>query len=118
MTNVASYSETGSHEILQACLKGYIPANADVEAAIEAHRLAFEQFIETKDESDRPLAAYAIRAVIYASPKTRAQAQQTVDYLTALPIEAWEGVTSGEPVSIRESTLAMCAWWLTRMVDA
>jgi hypothetical protein len=118
MINVASYSETGSHEILQSCLKGFVPANADIDAAIEAHRLAFEQFAKTGDESDRPLAAYAIRAVIIAATRTREQAQQQVDYLTALPIDAWKGVVSGEPADVRESTLAMCAWWLTRTADA
>lgn len=78
--------------------------------AHEAHRLAFA-------DDDRSLAAYAIRAVIFAATKTREQAQRQVDYLSALPIEAWEGLVGDEPEAVREETLAMCARTIAVMTD-
>lgn len=96
-------------DILQTCRAGGTPANAALGAAIAAHRMAFRD--------DRPLAAWVLRTVICASPTTRDQAQQQVDYLTGLPMEAWDGVMTRDPAEVRENTLAMCAWWLTRMAD-
>lgn len=102
--------QSAAFDILQTCRHGTVPANADLGAAIAAHRMAFRD--------DPRLAAYALRAVIYAVTRTREQAQQQVDYLTELPFGAWEGVFTGEAAAVRESTLSMCAWWLTRITDA
>lgn len=55
-------------------------------------------------------AAYAIRAVVYATLPTREHAQRQIDYLTTLPIEAWRGVVSLNAADLREATLAECAW--------
>lgn len=101
--------------ILRMCRGGCIPANVDLGAAIAAHRTAFRQANDSPDETDRQLAAYVLRAVIFASTKTREQRQQQIDYLTKLPMEAWEGMVNCGPAEAREHTLAMCAWWMTLM---
>jgi hypothetical protein len=111
-TDIAS----GAQAILQAC-ESYVPAGANMDAAIEAHRLAFEQFLRTRDESDRQLPAFAIRVVILAATKTLEQAQRQVDYLTSLPIEAWEGLVSGDAAEVREETLAGCARTIALMTE-
>jgi len=95
--------------ILSMCFLGAIPANADIDCAIDAHRMAFEQFSRTRNEDDHRLAAYAIRAVVYAALPTREHAQRQIDYLTALPMEAWHRVISLDAADLRETTLAMCA---------
>lgn len=104
----------GAQAILQAC-ESYVPAGAKMDAAIEAHRLAFEQFLKTRDEADRQLPAFAIRVVILAATKTREQAQRQVDYLTSLPIEAWEGLVDGDPEAVRTETIAGCARTIAMM---
>ena len=50
--------------------------------------MALGKFADTGDEADQRLAAYAIRAVIYAATE-----------------------------AVRDETLALCVWWLTRMPD-
>lgn len=110
--------QSAAFDILITCRAGDVPTNASLGAAIVAHRMAFRQMSDTPDELDRRLAAYALRAVIYAAAKTREQGQRQVDYLTDLPIQAWEGILAGDPAKARENTLAMCAWGLTRMADA
>ncbi len=107
--------QSNSIDILRMCRAGCVPANVDLGAAIAAHRTAFRQANDSPDETDRQLAAYVLRAVIFASTKTREQRQQQIDYLTKLPIEAWSRMASMEPEAVREEVLAMCAWWMTRM---
>lgn len=94
--------------ILRMCRGGCVPANAILGAAIAAHQMAFRY-------DDPVIAAYALRAVILASTRTREQRQRQIDYLTELPMEAWEGMINCGPAEAREYTLAMCAWWMTRM---
>ncbi len=93
--------------ILRMCRGGCIPANAILGAAIAAHQMA--------RRDDPVIAAHVLRAVIFASTRTREQRQRQVDYLTELPMEAWEGMINCGPAEAREGTLAMCAWWMTRM---
>lgn len=64
---------------------------------------------------DHALAALVLRAVIFASTKTREQRQRQIDYLTELPMEAWSRMASLEPEEVRKEVLAMCAWWMRRM---
>ena len=73
-------------DILDQCDR-WVPVNALVGAAIEAHRLAFQ-------DRGQPLrASYALRAVTLACTPTPDDCRQMLDYLTALPIEAWQGET-------------------------
>src|ERR1700710_2027526 len=69
-------------DILSACER-WVPVNAHVGAAIEAHRIAFQEHGRR--------ASYALRAITLARTPTVADQKQILDYLTALPIEAWEG---------------------------
>ena len=69
-------------DIVSACER-WVPVNAHVGTAIEAHRIAFKEHGQK--------ASYALRAVALARTPTVADLKQMLDYLTSLPIEAWEG---------------------------
>jgi len=101
--------QSGAFEIIGRCSAGAIPANADIGAAIAAHRMAFRD--------DPELAHYVLRVVLLAATKTREQVQRKTDYFNELPLDAWTGWATADAASVREMALAECAWLLTRMVD-
>lgn len=87
-------------DILHAC-KVYVPVNASIEAAIEAHQSAM----------GGDLATPALQAVLLARISTREEGQRQFDYLNGLPGDSW-GEFRGE----RDTTLAAVArsiMWLT-----
>lgn len=112
--------EMDSFTILRICWRGGVPANTNIEAAIEAHGLAFRQFLEAMDESKRPIAACALRTVWLSALHTREQAQRQIDYLSGLPMMAWDRVMNltDDPKALRESVLAMCARCIAMRTDA
>lgn len=111
-------SDLDSLGILKSCYRGFFPVNCNVDAAMEAHRLAFEQFDNTRDDSDWPAARLTFRAVWVSAPRTREEAQRLFDYLNGLPMFAWHGVVSGDPEAVRESILADCARQIAWRTDA
>ena len=62
-------------QICSLCLAGAIPTNANLPAAIEAHR--YQPGIMT------------LRTIILAAAKSVTEEQQRLDYLTDLPEDAW-----------------------------
>lgn len=94
--------------IILACVHGRIVGDADLDAAIEAHKAAFQWIVRTEDEGDRRMVALTLLTVIHAATGTPGQIKQQFDYLAALPIDAWGGVIYGNPASFRENTLATC----------
>lgn len=84
--------------IVKAC-GAFIPVNAPIKAAIEAHRLAYSKPLLR--QAERTTARHALRAVILASTRTIPEAQSQLDYLTGLPEHAW----SGFPPPTRETVL-------------
>lgn len=98
-------------EIIEMCRFGGFPVNASVSAATAAHRWAFEK--------DKTLAPLAVRAVILARTPEVQDYRDQLDYLRALPLDAWEDgyrVDSGTPESIRAETLAMIEHQLRQVV--
>jgi hypothetical protein len=84
--------------ILAMCATGAVPVNARVPVAIAAHRKAFKE--------DKALALSGVRAVILARTPDVQDYRDQFEYLTALPLEAWED-RSDTPENIRRDTLAM-----------
>jgi hypothetical protein len=93
--------------ILAMCSTGGIPVNARVGVAIAAHRKAFKE--------DKAVALLAVRAVILARTPDAQDYRDQLEYLTALPLTAWED-RSDTPENIRASTLAMIQHQLERAV--
>lgn len=85
-------------EILNMCRQGGFPVNARVSAATAAHRWAFGR--------DRALSMLAVRAVILARTPDIQDYRDQLDYLTALPLDAWVD-RADTPENIRRETLAM-----------
>jgi hypothetical protein len=84
--------------ILAMCATGAIPVNARVGVAIEAHRKAFGE--------DKAIASLAVRAVILARTPDVQDYRDQLEYLTGLPVTAWED-RADTPENIRRDTLAM-----------
>ncbi|MGB3271825.1 MAG: hypothetical protein WBA66_02855 [Xanthobacteraceae bacterium] len=82
--------EIGVDAILNDCMAGTIPVNTDVEVAIEAHQVAIERWRKNRDDSDQSLAWLTLRAITLASTPTMESVRRQIDYLTALPMDAWE----------------------------
>jgi hypothetical protein len=102
--------------VLAMCAQHSVPVNAFVGVTIAAHRIAFRDFQGAKgDEPAKKLAMCALRAIILArTPKVRDYRLQ-LDYLSTLPLVAWEDAVWGpEPPpasypaeTMRQETLAM-----------
>lgn len=121
MTSIASNREMDVCAILKVCMTGAIPVNTSVEAAIEAHQAAIEQYRKSRDESDMLLAGLALRAISFAATPTTESVRRQIDYLTALPMDAWECAChrlKRDPADYREAVLAVTARSLTWMADA
>jgi hypothetical protein len=84
--------------ILAMCAAGAVPVNTRVGVAIAAHRKAIAD--------DKALALLAVRAVILARTPDVQDHRDQLEYLTALPLTAWED-RSDTPENIRRDTLAM-----------
>jgi hypothetical protein len=99
--------------VLAMCAQHSVPVNAYVGPTIAAHRIAFADFQAKGDEPAKKLAVCALRAIILArTPKVRDYRFQ-LDYLSALPLEAWEDAAWGSETvfcpaeTARQETLAM-----------
>jgi hypothetical protein len=97
-------------DIVSACER-WVPVNAHVGTAIVAHRITFQEHGRR--------ASYALRAVTLARTPTVADQKQILAYLTALPIEAWEGeVIDGRSAQEwRDDTLRAITRSLTWMLE-
>lgn len=93
--------------ILAMCATGAVPVNTRVAVAIAAHRKAFKE--------DKAVALLAVRAVILARTPDVKDHRDQLEYLTALPLTAWED-RSGTPENIRRDTLAMIEYHLRQAV--
>ena len=90
-------------QILSAC-QSWVPVNASVDPAIHAHKDAYR--CRDKSPGGVELAARALRAVILAAALDVTDCQQQLDYLAALPDDAWEGLGSRPRCETRHATLA------------
>jgi hypothetical protein len=95
-------------DILTMCAAGGIPVNTRVGVAIEAHRKAFGE--------DKTIASMAVRAVILARTPDVQDYRDQLEYLTALPLTAWED-RSDTSENIRAATLAMIEHELQQFVN-
>jgi hypothetical protein len=84
--------------ILAMCASGGFPPNTRVAVAIEAHRQAFNE--------NKAVAVLALRALVCARTPDVQDYRDQLEYLTALPLDAWED-RSDTPENIRRDTLAM-----------
>lgn len=73
--------------IVKAC-SAFVPVNAPVGAAIEAHKRAFAKPLLRQEE--RTTARHALRAVILSATQTVIELQKQFDYLHGLPNDAWK----------------------------
>jgi len=108
-----------TEEILDWCKNG-CPVNCNVDNAIAAHRIAFERFHrDADDEQAEYVAMCTIRAVMVASAQSAAEDEAKLEYLSSLPIEAWESDVVHTRYDMRDGTLAMVrnhiASWATRV---
>jgi hypothetical protein len=99
-------------EIVAAC-RAWVPVNARIDKAIEAHRLVFQ------DGKPSRLSSYALRAVALARTPTIEDNRKMLVYLTGLPLEAWEGeVLEGHSAQEwRDDTLRAITRSLTWMME-
>jgi hypothetical protein len=93
--------------ILAICATGAVPVNARVVVTIAAHRKAFKE--------DKAVALLAVRAVILARTPDVQDHRDQLEYLTGLPLTAWED-RSDTPENIRRDTLAMIEHQLRQAV--
>jgi hypothetical protein len=84
--------------ILAMCASGGFPPNTRVAVAIAAHRQAFNE--------NKAVAALVLRALVCARTPDVQDYRDQLDYLTALPLSAWED-RSDTPGNIRAATLSM-----------
>jgi hypothetical protein len=109
--------ELTTEEILDWCKNG-CPVNCDVDNAIAAHRIAFERY-QNNGEQAEYVAMCALRALMLSAAKFAAEDEAKLDYLSSLPIEAWESDVVHTRFDMRDETLAMVrnhlASWATRV---
>jgi hypothetical protein len=84
--------------ILARCAIGGFPPNTRVGVAVAAHRKAFVD--------DKALASKVLRAIVCARTPDAQDYRDQLEYLTALPLDAWEN-RPDTPENIRAATLAM-----------
>lgn len=77
-------------EVLELCAAGVVAANVDIDIAIAAHQ-----------QAPSPC---TLRVVVLAREPTLADTQRQLDYLSALPDAAWEGMPDAK--RCQEATLA------------
>ncbi|UPJ78568.1 hypothetical protein IVB16_27355 [Bradyrhizobium sp. 183] len=92
-------------QIISRAWGGLVPCGTDPAAAIEAHCWALKQWQSTGDVSDRPLADLTLRTVMFCRLAETADAQMVIDYLAALPVEAWSEHPEQSAEKFREATL-------------
>jgi hypothetical protein len=111
-------SELTTDEILDWC-KNSCPVNCNVGNALAAHRIAFEFYQSSDDEQAEYVAMCTLRAVMLAAGNSAAEVEAQLDYLSSLPIEAWESDVVHTRFDMRDETLAMVrnrlASWATRL---
>jgi hypothetical protein len=98
--------EVTTDEILDWCKTG-CPVNCSVNSAIAAHRIAFERVQRNDDEQAERVAMCALRAIMLAAAKSAAEDHAKLDYLSSLPIEAWESDLVYTRFDMRDDTLAI-----------
>ena len=103
-------------DIADQCQR-WVPVNTLISEAIKAHRLLFR--VGKLSEAEARTASFALRAVALARMPDVKDCRQMLDYLTGLPIEAWEvetiqGYTAEQ---WRQDTLRMIARCLTWMME-
>ena len=94
-------------DIVAQCSK-WIPVNARIDAAIEAHRIAFGRYFrdgKVLDEQSRAASMYALRAVTFARTPAPDDYKAMLEYLSGLPIEAWEPWEGKSAELVREEHL-------------
>ena len=99
-------TELDAGDILSAC-HVYVPVNARVDQAIEAHRIAYAA--AQSDPSAQQLAMFTLRSVILARTPDVSDLRAQLDYLTALPETAWPANAGWSAQGCREETLAAIA---------
>ena len=103
-------------DIVAACER-WVPVNARIDVAIEAHRVSFRNS-KVSRELGRT-ASYALRAVTLARTPIVDDYKQMLDYLTSLPIEAWKGevIEGYSAQEWRDDTLMAITRSLTWMLE-
>jgi hypothetical protein len=81
--------------ILTACATGFVPCNAAVGAALDAHRTAWRWQLEAPTERGAKLAGFALHAVMHAAPKSLREGNDLLSYFSGLPFEAWRCMSIG-----------------------
>lgn len=92
-------------QIISRAWGGLVPCGTDPAAAIEAHGWALKQWQATGDANDWPLADLTLRTVMFCRLPEAADAQIVIDYLAALPAEAWSDHPEQSAEKFREATL-------------
>jgi hypothetical protein len=114
-----SRADLTAADIVAQCDK-WVPVNALVDAAIEAHRIAFGRYFrdgKAMDRGARDVSMYALRAVILARTPAADDYRKMIDYLSGLPIEAWEAWGEIPAATVRDDHLKALARGLTWMLE-
>ncbi len=101
--------EDSPQEILAKC-RNCIPVNELVINAIAAHRIAFAEYQQYGGNDARKVAMHALRAIITsATPLWEDDYRTQLDYLSELPLSAWEEQNGASPQKCRDDTLTFIA---------
>lgn len=104
--HVRSSRDFSAGQILRQCKYG-IPVNTRIDVAIMAHGIALDHYLSNRDDPDALYRTmHTLRAVILARMPDVADCRWQIDYLTALPREAWALWPAGDPEKARETTLS------------
>lgn len=99
-------TELDADDILAACVT-YVPVNVRVDQAIEAHRIAHAA--AQHDPKAGQLAMFVLRAIIVARTPDVGDLRAQLDYLTALPENAWTENAGWSAQVCQQETLAAIA---------
>jgi hypothetical protein len=108
--STADLDVDGVLEMCEANDGGNFPANVRVDIAIAAHRKAWRDFLARSNERGEKLATAVLCSIIHARMPVAQDYRDQIDYLSALPLSAWEGrsrTSSYDAETIRRDTLAM-----------
>ena len=116
--HVRSSRDLSAGQILRKCKYG-IPVNTRVDVAIKAHGVALDHYMSNLDDPDAlSRTMHTLRVVVLARMPSLTDCRRQLDYLTALPRDAWARWPVGDPDKAREATLSAITRSVICMMEA
>jgi hypothetical protein len=92
--------------VLKWCAETAVPVGVPVSVAIASHRIAFADFLARDDATVKDISMCALRAVILARTPDVQDYRDELEYLSGLPLSAWEGGCDYPAETVKQETLA------------